>query len=162
MLPRRIIEILRGLRLVLRYMRVQILSLLDIQARIARLRDQRDNQDGQPRAPRRARRRFWMKPWLLGREEHGHYDALMPEMERDDLQAYRNFIRVPPEFFQELTSEDRAQDPEEDHLLPETTECGAEVGYYNEAFGHWGDLHLFAVQLQGWQVYHYKVNTRSM
>ena len=102
MLPRRIVEILRGLRLVLRYMRVQILSLLDIQARIARLRDQRDNQDGQPRAPRRARRRFWMKPWLLGREEYGHYDALMPEMERDDLQSYRNFLRVHPDFFQEL------------------------------------------------------------
>ena len=85
MLPRRLIEILRGLRLIVRYIQVQILSLLDIQARIARLRDDRDNPDGQPQAPRRASCRFWMRPWLGGREEHGHYHVIMAKMERADV-----------------------------------------------------------------------------
>ena len=35
-------------------------------------------------------------------EEEGQYTRLMPRLELDDPIAYRNFIRMPPELFQEL------------------------------------------------------------
>ena len=36
------------------------------------------------------------------REEEGQYTRLMPRLELDDPMAYRNFIPMPPELFQDL------------------------------------------------------------
>ena len=102
MLPRRIAEILRVLRLVLTYIELQMEVLGMLQARIRRLREIQARRDRLAQGPRRARPRFWLRPWLRGREEHGHYHTLMPDMERWDAQSYRNFLRIPPELFQEL------------------------------------------------------------
>ena len=50
------------------------------------------------------RRRYWVRPWLTQaeHEEESQYTRLMPRLELDDPMAYRNFIRMPPELFQEL------------------------------------------------------------
>ena len=52
----------------------------------------------------RRQRRCWVRPWLSQAEhkEEGQYTRLMPTLELVDPMAYRNFIRMPPELFQEL------------------------------------------------------------
>ena len=49
-------------------------------------------------------KRYWVRPWLsqAEHEEEGQYVRLMPMLELDYLMAYQNFIRMPPELFQEL------------------------------------------------------------
>ena len=56
------------------------------------------------RRGQRRHKRYWVRPWLsqAQREEEGQYTRLMPMLELDDPMGYRNFIRMPPELFQEL------------------------------------------------------------
>ena len=74
-------------------------QLVIITAMIDRLRRRWGLQRGQRRP-----RRYWVRPWLSQAEceEEGQYTRLMPMLELDDPMAYRNFIRMPPELFQEL------------------------------------------------------------
>ena len=53
------------------------------------------------RAPR-ARRQIWVKQWILRRPEYGQYENLLQELNREDINGYKNFLRVPPELFLEL------------------------------------------------------------
>ncbi len=50
----------------------------------------------------RKRRACWVRPWLLRRMEHGQYHQLMRELEVEDVPAFRNFLRMDPQMFQEL------------------------------------------------------------
>ena len=52
----------------------------------------------------RRHRRYRFRPWLglAEREEEGQYIRLMPRLQLDDPMAYRNFIWMLPELFQEL------------------------------------------------------------
>ena len=54
------------------------------------------------RAPRP--RRWWIRPWLDRRvlRGRGAYAGLMRELQRDDVAAFRNFLRVEPRMFQEI------------------------------------------------------------
>jgi hypothetical protein len=52
------------------------------------------------RAP--AKRRFWVRPWVLRREELGSYSTLMEELRLEDVSGFINFMRVEPQMFQEL------------------------------------------------------------
>ena len=57
------------------------------------------------RQRRKARpRRCWVRPWLdVGRRlQFGHYHRLMPELRHEDPASFFNFLRVPPEMFDEL------------------------------------------------------------
>ena len=51
---------------------------------------------------RRRRRRWWVRPWLLRRPVLGQYESLMRELRDEDLQSFRNFLRMDPLMFQEL------------------------------------------------------------
>ena len=58
---------------------------------------------GRVRRRRVARRRaVWARPWLLRRPESGIYENLIQELNRKDIDGYKNFIRVPPELFLEM------------------------------------------------------------
>jgi len=48
------------------------------------------------------RRRFWVRPWLLRRPTRGHYDQLLEELQSEDRQSYKNFLRVSPAMFREI------------------------------------------------------------
>ena len=48
---------------------------------------------------RRRRRRWWVMPWLLRRP---FFESLMRELRDEDLQLFRNFVRIDPLMFQEL------------------------------------------------------------
>ena len=47
---------------------------------------------------------FWVRPWLQTERRllYGHYDRLMEELRQEDQQSFFNFIRMPPEMFDEL------------------------------------------------------------
>ena len=47
-------------------------------------------------------RRFWVRPWILRRPLLGHYERLMAELSREDVPAFKNFVRMEPAMFQEL------------------------------------------------------------
>jgi len=52
------------------------------------------------RRPRR--RRMWVRQWILRREEKGLYHNLMAELRNEDQSSFVNFLRIPPEMFDEL------------------------------------------------------------
>ena len=57
------------------------------------------------RMKRRAiRRKYWVRPWLgeLRRKQFGHFNRLMPELRHEDPATFQNFLRIPPEMFDEL------------------------------------------------------------
>ena len=56
---------------------------------------------------RRRNRRIsscWVRPWLSAerRLQFGHYDRLLVELRMEDQQSFFNFLRMPPEMFDEL------------------------------------------------------------
>ncbi len=50
----------------------------------------------------RAPRTMFCRDWLLRRAEFGQYHQLMEELRREDVAAFKNFLRVDPLLFQEL------------------------------------------------------------
>jgi len=69
-------------------------ALLDAQAALRRRR----------RRDRRQLRSCWVRPWLSAKRrlKFGHYDRLMAELRMDDQQSFFNFLRMPPQIFDEL------------------------------------------------------------
>jgi hypothetical protein len=59
-------------------------------------------------ARRRRRRRrqqiraVWTRNWISRRPEQGLYDRLMVELRNEDPIAFQNFMRMPPDMFDEL------------------------------------------------------------
>ena len=60
----------------------------------------------QPPAPParrvRRRRRLWCREWLLRRSLYGAYDTLLDELNREDTQGYKNYLRITPDLFAEM------------------------------------------------------------
>ena len=53
------------------------------------------------RRPRR-RRQCWTKSWILRRQEFGLYDQLMVDFRQEDVSSFTNFMRMPPDMFDEI------------------------------------------------------------
>ena len=51
---------------------------------------------------RRQRRSVWTKAWILLREEQGAYHNLIQELRLQDVDSYRNFLRMDVHAFEEL------------------------------------------------------------
>ena len=53
---------------------------------------------------RRRNRSCWVRPWRSAerRLQFGHYDRLLAELRMEDQQLFFNFLRMPPEMFDEL------------------------------------------------------------
>ena len=56
------------------------------------------------RSVRKQPKKWWMKSWVtpIQRQNLGQYDTLMIELRHTDPQSFRNFMRMPPELFDEL------------------------------------------------------------
>ena len=50
----------------------------------------------------RRRRRHWVRPWIGRRQQFGLYDQLMVELRNEDQAAFTNFLRMPPDMYDEL------------------------------------------------------------
>ena len=79
-------------------------QLLIISAMIDRLRSRWGLPEGLPVIRQRRHRRYRFRPWPTRAEleEEGQYSRPMPMHHLDDPMAYRNFIQMPPELYQEL------------------------------------------------------------
>ena len=53
---------------------------------------------------RRRDRRWWCREWLgpVRRQKFGLFDQLMVELRAEDTASFKNFLRMPPEMFDEL------------------------------------------------------------
>ena len=60
--------------------------------------------DYQSRGRRKALRKCWSRAWLgpQRRRQFGLYDQLMVELRREDPKSFINFMRMPPEMFDEI------------------------------------------------------------
>ena len=47
---------------------------------------------------------YWVRPWLSAKRrlKFGHYDRLMAELGMEDQQSFFNFLKMPPQLFDEL------------------------------------------------------------
>ena len=54
------------------------------------------------RKRRRGQRRFWVRPWIGRRRQFSLYDQLLVELRNEDQKAFKNFMRMLPEMFDEL------------------------------------------------------------
>jgi hypothetical protein len=67
-----------------------------------RLLLEREREEERNRRGDRAPRTMFSRVWLLRRPEFGQYHQLMEELKREDVSAFKNFLRVDPLLFQEL------------------------------------------------------------
>ena len=91
----------RNLELLLLEMKRQ---LFIISAMIDQLRSRWGLSGGLPVIRQRRHRRYTFRTWLTRAEleEEGQHSRPIPRLHLDDPMAYRNFIQMPPELYQEL------------------------------------------------------------
>ena len=52
---------------------------------------------------KRRMRRYWVRPWFWGDDPLlGQYERPMADLRKEDVSAFRNFVRMDPEMFWEL------------------------------------------------------------
>ncbi len=59
-------------------------------------------QNRRNRRGRRRRRSVWVRPWITRRLDFGLYDQLLVELRNEDQGAFKNFMRMPPDMYDEL------------------------------------------------------------
>lgn len=47
-------------------------------------------------------RRWYVREWIRQREQFGHYHQLLPTLQEHDPQSYRYYLRVDPDFFNDM------------------------------------------------------------
>ncbi|XP_034040603.1 putative nuclease HARBI1 [Thalassophryne amazonica] len=102
-------EALKNKKRCLYYLAAAALLLEEQQNRAALLlQEQEKNQKEQVKeegiTPTRKRkaRTVWVRDWLTRRHHFGHYDQLLTELHKEDPKGYKNYLRVPPDLFQEM------------------------------------------------------------
>ena len=48
------------------------------------------------------RRKEWVKPWLQRRNTHGFYSQLLSELRLEEVEIYKNYLRMKPGNFNEI------------------------------------------------------------
>ena len=48
------------------------------------------------------RRKEWVKPWLQRRNTHGFYSQLLSELRSEEVEIYKNYLRMTTENFNEI------------------------------------------------------------
>ena len=51
---------------------------------------------------RKARRRYWVKPWMSRRPNYGHYHTLLRELELENPEDFKEYMRMEPAMFYEI------------------------------------------------------------
>ena len=54
------------------------------------------------RSRQQRRKEIWVRQWLTRRPLYGQYEQLLQELNREDANGYRNFLRVDADMFGEL------------------------------------------------------------
>ena len=56
----------------------------------------------QSKIKKRRKRKIWVTPWLLERSAFGVYDTLLQKMRLNDIEGYKNYLRMTEENFLEI------------------------------------------------------------
>ena len=88
-------------------------------ATIKRVRDERQKNRKEPNP-----RRFWSRPYLLRRLEHGQYEHLLVELSQEDPTRLKNFHRMDNEVFQDLLARISDRIEKEDTFMRSALEPG--------------------------------------
>ena len=96
---------------------------------IDRLRSKWGVPGGLPVIRQRRHRRYRLRPWLTQAEleEEGQYNRPMPRLHLDDPMAYRNFIQMLPELYQELEQRITAQFQRDRTLMRDPVSPGVKL-----------------------------------
>ncbi|XP_062622259.1 uncharacterized protein LOC134283798 [Saccostrea cucullata] len=72
------------------------------------------------RRKKHTKKKYWVVPWLRGRQRdhYGQYTSLMKELRLGDEASYRNYLRMPPEMFDELLTREDHSSTLIDHRRP--------------------------------------------
>jgi len=91
------------------------------------------------RRDRRELRSCWVGPWLSAerRLKFGYYDRLMAELRMEDQQSFFNFLRMPPQMFDELLNRVGPRCHKNGHPLEESTGTRPETCYHYTALSIW-------------------------
>ena len=115
------------------------------------------------RRKRRGRRRFWVRPWIGRRRQFGLYDQLLVELRNEDQASFKNFMRMPPEMFDELLSN---QSGSGDHQAEYTLQRGprpwSETCPHSAASRIWDQVSLNVLWLEGAPQYHIPAHPKSV
>ena len=90
------------------------------------LQQQQEINDGEKTARRRKRRSVWVKPWLLRRPIYGQYEKLMAELVGEDVNSFKNFMRMDHEILTRIGPRIEKQDTFWRRALNETKHLGAQ------------------------------------
>ena len=83
-----------------------VMHHLNIQAVIANAinneQQRRQHVPAQQRRRQRAEPRWWTRQWILRRPILGQYEKLVQELKNEDIEGFRNFMRMDPEMYAEV------------------------------------------------------------
>ena len=81
----------------------------------------------QPQRRAIARRSLWVREWYLDREADGQYRFLMEKLRLKDVQAFKNFTRMEPDFFCELLEKLRPRIEKQDTFYRKSVCAGTRL-----------------------------------
>ena len=100
------------------------------------------------RRRRRQRRVEWVRPWIARRPDLGVYDRLMVELRAEDPTSFKNFLRMPPEMFDELL-ERLTPRLEKHHISRQTLSPGLKLAL---TLRHFASGHTYSAMKFAWRV----------
>ncbi len=108
------------------------------------------------RRRRRGARRFWIRAWIGRRVQFGLYDQLLVELRNEDTASFINFMRMPPEMFDEILARVGPRITKQHTRYREPIEPGLKLAL---TLRHLASGSKYASMKFGWRVPH---NTQSL
>ena len=132
------------------------LQLLDCQA-IIMLRMMR-------RKSRRRQRSCWVRSWLSSERRllYGHYSRLTRELRVEDQASFFNFLRMPPEMFDELLTRIGPRIHKQDILYRKALAPGLKLAVTIRHLASGWQISITSVRLQSGPQHHLPVGSRSV
>ena len=108
------------------------------------------------RRRKRRRREVWVRPWIGRRRQFGLYDQLLVELRQEDQKSFKNFMRMPPDMFDELLARVGPRITKQTTRYREPLEPGLKLAL---TLRHLASGSTYAAMKYGWRVAH---NTQSL
>jgi len=103
------------------------------------------------RRRRRGQRRYWVRPWIGRRRQFGLYDQLLVELRNEDQKTFKNFMRMPPEMFDELRTRVGPRISKQNTNYREAIEPGLKLAV---TLRHLASGTMYRSMSYGWRVPH--------
>ena len=101
--------------------------ILRCKAAIVRRREEEQRRLEEEERAARKQRRWWTRPWLLTRTAVGHYHQLLRQLEREDVGAFKNFVRINPQLFTAVLERIEADITKQDTRFRKALEPGLKL-----------------------------------